>query len=135
MRAGRCCSRATTWTRTSPPRGHREYRDAVRAVNLLGGRPRPARGHAVDRLYPDIIYVPEDAHFDLPSASVRWTRDGGAADELRHQYSYVLPSGFKVDLQKPRGSRPAPRRHHAECTLCHKPSTVSGAASPRFRKA
>jgi hypothetical protein len=107
------------------------------AVNLLGGQAETQpEGHAVDRLYPDIIYVPEDAHFDLPSASVRWTRDGREQRmKLRHQYSYVLPSGFKVDLQKPRGSRTWRLvGTHAECTLCHKPSTVSGGGKSEISK-
>jgi hypothetical protein len=107
------------------------------ALQLLGGQavPQPA-GHAVDRLYPDIIYVPEDAHFDLPGAAVRWTRDGREERlKLRDRHSYVLPSGFKVHLEKPRGSRTWRLvGTHAECTLCHKPSTVSGGGKSEISK-
>jgi len=107
------------------------------ALKLLGGQavPQP-EGHAVDRQYPDIIYVPEDTHFDLPSESVRWTHDGREQTlKLRHRYTYVLPSGFKVHLEKPRGSRTWRLvGTHAECTLCHKPSTVSGGGKSEISK-
>src|ERR1700736_1798187 len=33
-------------------------------------------GHAVDRRFPDIMYVPEDARFDLHKQTVNWVRDG-----------------------------------------------------------
>ena len=101
--------------------------------DLVEARPE---GHAVDRLYPDIIYVPEDAHFDLPSESVRWARDGREQQlKLRHRHTYVLPSGFKVHLEKPRGSRTWRLvGTHAECTLCHKPSTVSGGGKSEISK-
>ncbi len=89
-------------------------RTLAEALTLLGGQavPQP-EGHAADRLYPDIIYVPEDAHFDLPGAAVRWTHDGREQRlKLRYRHSYVLPSGFKVHLDKPPRQRDvAPRRH------------------------
>jgi hypothetical protein len=112
-------------------------RTLAEAMKLLGDRVEPQpEGHAIDRYYPDIVYVPEDAHFDLPSESVRWTHDGHEQKlKLRHLHSYVLPSGFKVHLEKPRGSR-AWRLvgTHAECTLCHKPSTVSGGGKSEISK-
>ena len=33
-------------------------------------------GYAVDREYPDIIYVPEDVSFDLNEQQVSWVHDG-----------------------------------------------------------
>ena len=94
------------------------------------------RDTPIDINYPDIIYVPEDAHFDLPSESVRWVRDGREQKlNLRHRHTYVLPSGFKVHLEKPRGSRTWRLvGTHAECTLCHKPSTVSGGGKSEISK-
>ncbi len=107
------------------------------AVKLLGGRVElQPEGHAVDRNYPDIIYVPEDAHFDLTSESVQWTHEGRVQTlNLRQRHTYVLPSGFKVHLEKPRGSRTWRLvGTHAECTLCHKPSTVSGGGKSEISK-
>src|SRR5580693_5179903 len=34
-------------------------------------------GYAVDKKYPDIIYVPEDAHFELKTQTVSWTNGSG----------------------------------------------------------
>ncbi len=104
---------------------------------LLGDHAQPQpEGHAVDRHYPDIAYVPEDAHFDLPNQAVHWTHAGRAVTlRLRLGHTYVLPSGYKVHLEKPRGSR-AWRLvgTHAECTLCHKPCTVSGGGKSEISK-
>jgi hypothetical protein len=112
-------------------------RTLAEATTLLGDRVelQPA-GHAIDRNYPDILYVPENAHFDLPSESVRWTHEGQEQKlKLRHRHTYVLPSGFKVHLEKPRGSRTWRLvGTHAECTLCHKPSTVSGGGKSEISK-
>ena len=101
--------------------------------DLVAAQPE---GHAVDRQYPDIIYVPEDTHFDLRSESVRWAHEGGEQHlKLRLGHTYVLPSGFKVHLEKPRGSRTWRLvGTHAECTLCHKPSTVSGGGKSEISK-
>jgi len=107
------------------------------AMRLLGDRAvAQPEGHAVDRLYPDIIYVPEDAHFELPTESVRWTHEGRTQLlRLRAGHSYVLPSGFKVHLEKPRGSRTWRLvGTHAEGTLCHKPCTVSGGGKSEISK-
>ncbi len=99
------------------------------AVALLGDNAvLQPDGCAVDKHYPDIIYIPEDTHFDLPTQTVRWRKDGREiTHRLRHKFTYVLPSGYKVHLEKPRGSRTWRLvGTHAEATLCHKPCTVSG---------
>ncbi len=93
-------------------------------------------GHAIDCTYSDVIYVPEDAHFSLSKQRIQWTRDGKPVTiKLRHNHTYVLPSGYKVHLEKSRGSR-AWRLvgTHAECTLCHKPCTVSGGGKSEISK-
>jgi len=106
-------------------------------LKLLGdGVERQPEGHAVDRRYPDIIYVPEDSHFDLPTQSVTWSHEGKPVTvKLRLGHSYVLPSGFKVNMEKPRGSRTWRLvGTHAECTFCHKPCTVSGGGKSEISK-
>jgi hypothetical protein len=93
-------------------------------------------GHAVDRLFPDVIYVPDDTSFDLRAQTVSWPRGGGTESlKLLYQHTYVLPSGYKVHLEKPPanrawrliGTRP-------EGTLCHKPCTVSGGGKSEISK-
>jgi len=112
-------------------------RTLAEAVLLLGDRVAPQpEGHAIDCRFPDLVYVPEDSHFDLLRQTVRWTRgDKPVTLKLRHRHTYMLPSGFKVHLEKPRGSRSWRLvGTHAECTLCHKPSTVSGGGKSEISK-
>ena len=95
-------------------------------VEVLPGR------YAIDRRYPDIIYVPETAVFQLREGRVRWD---GHELTLRKDATYILPSGFRVRLEKHFagtswrlvGTRP-------RGTLCHKPCTVSGGGKSEISK-
>lgn len=94
-------------------------------------------GHAIDKLYPDIIYVPRDVHFDLQRQTVNWPREGGGTQSLKllADKIYVRPSGYKVQMEQP-----SPARSWrligtvAEGTLCHKPCTVSGGGKSEISK-
>jgi len=89
-------------------------------------------GYAIDKKFADILYVPEDAHFDLLKQTVAW-KGGGV--RLLPGKSYVRPSGYQVHMEKPPGGRswrligtvPEP-------TLCHKPCTVSGGGKSEISK-
>jgi phosphoenolpyruvate carboxykinase (diphosphate) len=93
-------------------------------------------GHAIDKLHPDIIYVPRDVHFDLQKQTVSWPCDGGARTiKLLAGKIYVRPSGYRVQMEKPSANR-AWRLVGtvAEGTLCHKPCTVSGGGKSEISK-
>jgi len=106
-------------------------------VHLLGELvERKPEGYAVDRRYPDVFYVPDDSVFTLRDGLVRWQHDGRTYHQaLRPSAVYVLPSGFRVRLEKQLsgtawrliGSRP-------RGTLCHKPCTVSGGGKSEISK-
>lgn len=107
------------------------------AMALLGDRvePRPGRW-AVDRRFPDVVYVPEDAEFHVRAGQITWTHQGEAhALTLRAREVYVLPSGYRVRLEKQQGgtawrlvgTRP-------DGVLCHKPCTVSGGGKSEIAK-
>jgi len=107
------------------------------ALGLLGDLVAlEADGHAVDRRFPNVYYVPEDASFHTREGFVHW-RNGGtdARLALRAGAVYVLPSGFRIKLQKQVGgtawrlvgSRP-------RGTFCHKPCTVSGGGKSEISK-
>jgi hypothetical protein len=89
--------------------------------------PKP-EGFAVDKNYADIVYVPENARFDLHQERIFWP--GGKTErsiKLLPDRIYVRPSGYKVRMEKPssgRGWRLVGTV--AEGLLCHKPCTVSG---------
>jgi len=56
----------------------------------------------VDKRFPDIIYVPEDARFDLHKQRVSWP--GGATErciKLLPGKTYVRPSGYKIRMLEP----------------------------------
>jgi hypothetical protein len=96
-----------------------------------------AGGWARDKRYPDICYVPQDAFFDLRTQSITWT----LPDKTKHSvkllpsHTYVLPSGYKVEMCKPdEGRRWRLRGTTAEGVLCHKPCTVSGGGKSEISK-
>jgi hypothetical protein len=92
--------------------------------------------HAVDRRYPDIYYVPEDAVFQLRQGCVQWDHEGRTRQlTLRVDATYVLPSGFRIRLEKqPGGSSWRLVGTRPRGTLCHKPCTVSGGGKSEISK-
>ena len=103
------------------------------AMTLLGERvERKIEGYAIDRRFPTIHYVPSHAQFSVRDGFIRWD---GRQLRLRPEYVYVLPSGYRVRLEKQQGgtrwrlvgSRP-------DGTLCHKPCTVSGGGKSEISK-
>jgi hypothetical protein len=107
------------------------------ALHILGGMAeRRPGGFAVDRRFPEIYYVPENAVFNVRAGCVKWERAGESGQlMLRPSATYVLPSGFRVRLEKQTaganwrliGSRP-------RGTFCHKPCTVSGGGKSEISK-
>ncbi len=115
------------------PMGH-SFSEMLRLYGSLM-TPLP-EGCAVDKKYPEIIYVPEDARFDLHKQRISWP--GGKTErgiKLLPGRTYVRPSGYKVRME-----RPAENRSWrlvgtvAEGCLCHKPCTVSGGGKSEISK-
>jgi hypothetical protein len=108
-----------------------------RAMQLLGERVavKPER-YALDARYPNIYYVPEDAAFSLRDGLVKWAYAGAHHElVLRPGSTYILPSGYKVQLEKQSGGtawRLVGTR--ADGVLCHKPCTVSGGGKSEISK-
>ena len=115
-------------------RGHSFAEVAGAYGSLMDVKPE---GYAVDREYPDIIYVPEDVSFDLNKQQVSWVHDGAVRTlPFLASRTYVRPSGYKVNLEQP----PGHKAWHivgtvAEGLLCHKPCTVSGGGKSEISKA
>ena len=103
---------------------------------LEGGIEIKPEGYAVDRRYPDIIYIPEDAHIDMQQQTVSWRHKGEkAVIKLMVKHTYIYPSGFKVNMLK-HPQAPSWRLIGilGEGTHCHKPSTVSGGGKSEISK-
>ena len=108
------------------------------ALALLGERAvlQPG-GWARDTEFPNIYYVPADARFDLRVQRISWQAADGATATLQllPGGTYVLPSGYKVEMVKPEADRRwRLRGTTAEGLLCHKPCTVSGGGKSEISK-
>lgn len=93
-------------------------------------------GYATDKTYPDIVYLPEDARIYLRRQQIVWNKDGEEHQlKLQPKCTYVLPSGYKVEMIQPQeGRRWRLIGANAEGTLCHKPCTVSGGGKSEISK-
>ncbi|GHC10414.1 hypothetical protein [Cerasicoccus arenae] len=108
------------------------------AMQLLGDRAvRQPEGFAIDKEYPDIHYVPEDTEISLAEQTVCWGKsDGRVCMRLRPHITYVMPSGYKIEMLRPatEGRRWRLVGTTAEGTFCHKPCTVSGGGKSEISK-
>jgi len=93
-------------------------------------------GYAIDKKFPNIIYVPADARLSVKNEKVTWICKGVEHSiKLLPWQTYVYPSGYKVEMQKHTGSGiwrltgTVP-----EGTFCHKPCTVSGGGKSEISK-
>ncbi len=99
-----------------------------------------ASGYGIDKRFPSIIYVPENVHISLRDQRVTWMQVVGNAQvqqsiRLRIGSTYVLPSGYKVRLERhPGGSSWRLVGTEPEGTFCHKPCTVSGGGKSEISK-
>jgi len=94
-------------------------------------------GYSVDKRFPDILYVPHDALFDLHRQRVSWTDAQGNdhAIKLLPTKTYVRHSGYKVRMEKPSANRLWRLVGTvAEGAMLHKPCTVSGGGKSEISK-
>ncbi len=93
-------------------------------------------GYAVDKRFPEIIYVPEDSQINLHDLTVSWQGDGGRQQiKLLAKHIHIYPSGFRVHLER-HPNAPSWRLIGTigDGTFCHKPSTVSGGGKSEISK-
>mgnify|MGYP001025458045 CR=1 FL=1 len=93
-------------------------------------------GYAIDKQYPEVIYVPQAVRMDLPTQTISWDKEGRSQTiKLRPGHIYVQPNGYKVEMLKHPGA-PSWRLvgTDAEGTFCHKPCTVSGGGKSEISK-
>ncbi|MDB5103547.1 MAG: hypothetical protein JWP91_1236 [Fibrobacteres bacterium] len=93
-------------------------------------------GYGVDKRYPKVVYVPEDAEVFLIDQKITWSK-GGRQKSLRMlpEHVYIYPSGYKVRMEK-HPDAPTWRLIGtvADGLLCHKPCTVSGGGKSEISK-
>ncbi len=100
---------------------------------LMDVRPE---GYAIDRRYPEVVYVSQTLRMDLNAQTINWERKG-AFHSIRLQPGkiYMQPNGYKVEMMKHPGA-PSWRLigTDSEGTFCHKPCTVSGGGKSEISK-
>jgi len=93
-------------------------------------------GYAIDRLWPNLVYVPENAHATVVEQRIWWDREGQEHSiPLHPENVYMTPSGYKLKLDK----HPAAPTWRligtlSEGVFCHKPCTVSGGGKSEISK-
>jgi hypothetical protein len=117
----------------APMEGHSFARVCEQQAALLDVQ---ETGYAIDRNYPDIVYVPEDTRIDLLEQQLSWTCAGvRQLLKLHAGKTYLYPNGYRVHLEKhPHAPSWRLIGTAAEGTFCHKPSTVSGGGKSEISK-
>jgi hypothetical protein len=93
-------------------------------------------GYAIDKKFPQIVYVPQKVRMDLNAQTITWEKDGEQQTiRLQPGKVYMQPNGYKVEMEKHPGA-PSWRLvgTNPEGTFCHKPSTVSGGGKSEISK-
>ncbi|MFV0553204.1 MAG: hypothetical protein ACK5LR_00695 [Mangrovibacterium sp.] len=93
-------------------------------------------GYAVDKRRSELIYVPEDAVFEMNKQTICWKKDGEIKTIKLLPYKvYIYPNGYKMEMKKRiDGTRWHMVGTHAEGTVLHKPCTVSGGGKSEISK-
>ncbi|MCY1722289.1 hypothetical protein OU798_18185 [Prolixibacteraceae bacterium Z1-6] len=104
---------------------------------LLGNKIDVQEGnYAIDKKFPNVIYIPENADISVEQSSVSWTYKGKEyCLKLSPLKTYVHPTGHKFQLVK----HPTQQMWRIidtapEGIFCHKPSTVSGGGKSEISK-
>jgi hypothetical protein len=113
----------------------RSFADVVRDYgHLMDVMPE---GCAIDRQFPNLIYIPEESRASSRKQEVWWTGPDGKEKRIPMMPGmiYMTPSGFKLKLEKHPGA-PSWRivGTRGEGTVCHKPCTVSGGGKSEISK-
>jgi len=93
-------------------------------------------GHASDKRFRNVHFVPEDARFDINTMQVSWGGEGGKRQiKLLAGHTYLYPCGYKIQLEKhPHAPTWRLLGSEAEGTFCYKPCTVSGGGKSEISK-
>lgn len=95
-----------------------------------------SEGYAVDKRHPELIYVPEELHIDLPNQLISWHWNGRSQSlKLKPGQVYIQPNGYKIEMSKHPGADSWRLvGTDPEGTFCHKPCTVSGGGKSEISK-
>ncbi len=93
--------------------------------------------YAIDKKFPNVIYIPENADIDIHESTVSWTYGKNKKHHIKLSpyKTYVHPSGYKFNLKK-HPKQPLWRiiATAPEGIFLHKPCTVSGGGKSEISK-
>ena len=92
--------------------------------------------YGIDKLNPEVIYLPETVEIDLHKTEIKWNYESIERKlKLRPNMFYILPNGERLHMEK-HPATPAWKlvSTEAEGTFCHKPCTVSGGGKSEISK-
>lgn len=92
--------------------------------------------YGIDKLNPQVIYIPENVEIDLHKTEIKWTyQEEIRTLKLLPTYTYILPNGDKIHMERhPTAPVWKLLATEAEGTFCHKPCTVSGGGKSEISK-
>lgn len=92
--------------------------------------------YAVDKNYPNVVYIPETAFFDINKNCIYWNyKDKEQKLKLSPFKTYIHPSGNKLRLERnPYSKQWRIVETYPEGVFCHKPCTVSGGGKSEISK-
>ncbi|WP_437224344.1 hypothetical protein SH661x_003589 [Planctomicrobium sp. SH661] len=93
-------------------------------------------GYGIDKNFPDLLYIPENARADLRSQNITW-QVGDKTEEipLLPGQIYIGPSGYRLRMEKhPKAPSWRLIGTAGEGIVCHKPCTVSGGGKSEISK-
>ncbi len=94
-------------------------------------------GHASDKRFKNVHFVPEDARFDVNTLQVMWGEGTSPSRQIKllAGHTYIYPCGYKIELQKhPQAPTWRLVGTEAEGAFCYKPCTVSGGGKSEISK-
>lgn len=92
--------------------------------------------YAIDKNYPNIIYIPESSYFDTNKNCITWNYKGKEQKLTLSPFkTYIHPSGNKLRLEKHNSINLWRMvETYPEGVFCHKPCTVSGGGKSEISK-
>ena len=92
--------------------------------------------YAIDKNYPNLVYIPENAYINTNTNSITWTHNNKEQKLiLSPNKTYIHPTGNKFKLEKHKAiSLWRIVNTSPEGTFCHKPCTVSGGGKSEISK-
>ncbi len=93
-------------------------------------------GYGIDRQFPEVIYISEEAKADLRLQTITWPHHGAMRSiPLLPGQTYLAPSGYKLRMEKhPQAPSWRLIGTAGEGVFIHKPCTVSGGGKSEISK-